>query len=215
MPIPQNQILCGEIHMVGSMASGGSNVINTDFLFHFRRITNVVAPNKANLHVAFKAAVGAAVYAALNITWTASFIRIRWPNDPLDQFTDFADASVGAISGDRMSSEDSAYLTFATSLRGKSYRGGKHIAPMSETDSTSGSDDIFNAGALTRLAAINTALLAGLTDTDGNQWVFAVLSRKLSNFEVTPCVLQLNDVVQARVNKRIGSMLRRKVKSVY
>lgn len=215
MPIPQNQILCAEIHILGTMAAAGSNPVNTDFVFHYRRITLAVPPNKTNIQSAFTAAVGTPIYAALNATWSATALTVRFPNDPLDQFQTFANANVGAITGDRMSSEDSAYLTFKTSLRGKSYRGGKHIAPMSESDSTTGSEDLFNAGALTRLAAINTGLLAGLTDSDGNQWVFAVLSRKLSNFEVTPCVLELNDVVEARVNKRIGSMIRRKVKSVY
>lgn len=215
MAIAQNQILAAEIHLTGKMASGGSNTVNTDFIFHYRRITLAVAPVKANLAAVFAASVVTAVAAALNTTWSASFIRIRWPNDPLDLFTDVTSAAVGAITGDRMSSEDSAYLTFATALRGKSYRGGKHLAPMSETDSTSGADDLFNAPALTRLALINTNYLAGLTDSDGNQWVAAVLSRKLSNFKVTPCTLVINDIVQARVNKRIGSMLRRKVKSVY
>jgi hypothetical protein len=197
------------------MSAAGSNPINTDFVFHYRRITLVVAPNKANIANAFQSGPLAAIAAALNNTWTAQFVRVRFPNDPLDMFLDTADASTGTISGDRMSSEDSAYLSFTTSKRGKSYRGGKHIAPMSESDTTSGSEDIFNAACLTRLAAINTAFLAGLTDSDGNQWVAAVLSRKLSNFAVTPCVLELNDIVSAKVNKRIGSMLRRKVKSVY
>lgn len=215
MPIPQNQIKCVEIHITGQMTAKGSNAINTDFVFHYRRITLAVAPNKTNIQSAFTAAVGTPIYAALNASWSASALRLRFPDDAQDQFQDFANANVGAITGDRMASEDAAYLTFKTSLRGKNYRGGKHLAPMSESDSTSGTEDLFNAACLTRLAAINTGLLAGLTDSDGNQWVFAILSRNLSQLTVNPTTVVINDVTEARVNKRIGSMLRRKAKSVY
>ena len=215
MPIPQNQILCGEVHLTGQMAAKGSNDVNTDFVFHFRRITTAVAPNKLNLANIFITNIATPIAAALNVSWSGSLVRVRWPNDAVDQFLDTSTVVVGAITGDRMASEDSAFLSFKTALRGKNYRGSKHIAPMSESDSTSGSEDLFNAGALTRLAAINTALLAGLTDSDGNQWVFSILSRSLSQLRTNPTTLVQNDVTEAKVNKRIGSMLRRKVKSVY
>lgn len=215
MAIPQNQILCAEIHVTGFMSAEGSNVIFTDNIFHYRRITVAVPPVKTNIIAAFQAAMMGPIGAALNVTWAAQFVRCRFPNDPLDLFTDVADTTVGAITGDRMASEDAAFLLFSTALRGKSYRGSKHLGPMSESDSTGGVADLFNAGCTTRLAAINTAYLGGLTDADGNQWVAAILSRKLSNFSVTPCTLVLNDIVQAKVKKTIGSLLRRKAKSVY
>lgn len=216
MPIPQNQILSAEINVQGLIAAAGSNSIQTNFIFHYRRTTVAVAPNKANLKTAFLAAIlGTTIGPALNNTWTAQFIRIRFPNDAQDMYTDFSDSTTGSITGDRMASEDSAYMRYRTNLRGKSYRGSKHFGPMSESDSTSGSEDLFNAACLTRLAAINTALLTPLTDSDGNIWNFAILSRKLSQLKTNPTTVVINDVTAAAVNKRVGSMLGRKVLSVY
>src|SRR5213075_597265 len=117
MPIPQNQILAAEIHVTVLVTAGGSNSTNTDFVFHYRRITVAVPPVKVNLKLAFEAVVMPPLVAALNQAWTSALIRIRWPNDALDQFGDFGNTTAGAITGDRMATEDAAFLLFQTSLR--------------------------------------------------------------------------------------------------
>lgn len=215
MPIPQNQILSAEVHITGVMAAGGSNAPKTDFSFHYRRTTVAVAPNKVNLAAQISANILTPIAAALNASWTSALIRVRWPNDAEDQFSDNTVAQAGAITGDRMASEDAAYLLFRTNLRGRTFRGSKHLGPMSESDSTGGSEDTFNAACLTRLATINTALLTPLTDADGNIWNFAILSRKLSQLKTNPTTVVINDVTSALVNKRIGTLNSRKAKSVY
>jgi len=212
MPIPANQITHVEIVMRGVAAAGGSDAKLINFVFHFRRVAVVVNPTKAAFETAFSAAVAAPILAALNARFTESLHDVRWVNDAQDPYTSIAAAGVGAIAGDSLSTDQSAYLLHRTALRGRSYRGSKHLAPMSESDV---GDDVWNAGCLARLATINTALLTPLVDATGNIWVYTVISRLLSQTVINPTTLFWVDVNQGLVNKRIGSMLRRKVKSTY
>lgn len=215
MPIPSNQITIVEIAVTGNVAAGGSNSKPFVFVFHFRRTATVLAVSKTQVDTAFQAAIVVPLALALNITFTQANNQLRWLNDALDAPIAFSHASVGAITGDRMATIDASFLLMRTGLRGKSYRGSKHFGPMSESDSTSGTDDIWNAGCLTRLGAVAAAILAGFTDAAGNVWVPSVVSRRLSQLTTNPTTLVANDVVQIAVNKRIGSMRHRHVKSVY
>lgn len=215
MPIPLNQVRVAEVSLKGLIDAGGSNSVNTNFVFHFRRTAVSVNPTKAALNTIFQSAISAKVALALNAKWSASLNDIRWVNDAEDAYVSFSNTDVGAVTGDRLDTFTAAYLLFRTGLRGRNFRGSKHLAPMSESDVTTPDEDIWNSGALTRLAAINTALLAGMTDSTGNNWVFTILARKLSTTRTNPTNVITNDVTSALVNKRTGSMIRRKVKSVY
>lgn len=215
MPIPFNQVTVCEVAMRGLMDAGGSNSIPTNFLFHFRRTAVTVDPTKTAINTAFLAGPAAAIAAALNQRWNSTLNDIRYPNDATDPYQSFTTALSGAITGDSLVSDDAAYLLFRTALRGRQFRGSKHLGPMSESDRTTAAEDLWNAACLTRLAAINTALLAGFTDSTGNIWKFCILSRSLSQLSVNPTIVTVNDVTQGLVNKRTGSMLRRKVASVY
>jgi len=215
MPIPLNQVTVAEISFRGIIAAGGSNSVFTNFIFHYRRLAVAINPSKPNLAAAFSAGPATTIAAALNVGWSAQTLNVRWVNDAQDQYSSAASVLVGAITGDRLASDQSSYLLFRTGLRGRSFRGSKHLGPMSESDVTTPNDDIWNAGALTRLAAVNTALLAVLNSAEGNQWVFTLLSRKLSQLVTNPTVVTTNDITSALVSKRVGSMLRRKVRSVY
>jgi len=114
-----------------------------------------------------------------------------------------------------MPTTESAFLLFGTGLRGKSYRGGKHLFPLAESATTTGTDDILNAGALTYFGALAAQALLPLTDAGPNTWNPCVLSRKLSQLRSNPTTVTRNDVVSVSVNKRIGTMRHRKVKSLY
>jgi hypothetical protein len=196
----------------GLMAAAGGNSVNTVFLYHFRRTAGTTTPSKSSINTRFEATIGAAVAAALNARWAATVNSIRRLNDALDANVDFSSALVGAISGDSMPSDQAAYIFCRTGVR--YYFGGKHYGPMSESDSTTTSD-VFNSACLARLATIATALLAGFTDADGNVWASSILATKDSVLSTNPVTIIANDVTQALVNHRVGSMNRRKVSSVY
>lgn len=212
MPIPTNQIRVAEIVLRGNIAAGGSDAVNTAFVFHYRRIAVTVDPVKAALNNAFTAGPAAAIAAALNVGWSAALHDIRWLNDAEDPYLSISGSEVGAITGDRLPSDDAVFLLFRTALRGRKFKGGKHLAPFSESDIGA---DVLNAGAITRAEAICTALTTPLTDSTGNIWNFCIVSRTSSILRTNPTTVVSNDVTQALVNSRIGTMLRRKVRSVY
>jgi hypothetical protein len=215
MPIPSNQVTHVEVIVNSLSAAGGSNSRFWASVFHFRRTNTALAISKTQVDTAFQAAIATPMFAALNITLTQQNNSLRWLNDALDAPQFVTHALVGAITGDRMMTADSAFILLRTGVRGKSYRGSKHLGPMSESDTTTGTDDVFNAAALTRLAAVASAILAGFTDAGGNVWVPSVVSRKLSQLTKNPTTMIANDVVATAVNKRVGTMRHRKVKSVY
>lgn len=215
MAIPANQIINAEVIMTGLIASGGSNAVNTQFVFQYRRIAVVVAPTKTALATAFQAGPGAAIVAALNARWSEQTVSVRWLNDALDQALPFANVNVGAIAGDSLASHVAGFMLFRTGIKGKSYRGGKHFGPFSEADVTTANDDVFNAAALTRITAIATALAAPLVDATPNTWKLSVYSRVLSQGRQNPTTIIANDVATILVNKRVANMKRRQVKSVY
>lgn len=215
-PLPDNQKTHYEVVMKGLMAAAGSNAIPTVTIFHFRRTAVVIPPSKTSLNTIFQSSIAAVVAAALNARWAATINSIRCIDDPLDAYADFTNAAVGAISGDSMASDDTAFILLKTGIRGKSYQGRKLLGPMSESDSTT-TGDVFNSNCITRLTAIGTAIVNGFTDGDGNIWKSQVLSTKNSDMgpTVSPATIVSYDIASALVNHRIGTLLRRKTASVY
>jgi hypothetical protein len=216
MPIPINQVTVAEIHVLGQAAAGGGQVKKFDLVFHYRRLAVAVNPTKVALDTIFQASVVLPLVAALNARYTQVQNTIRWMNDAEDPDLGFAHAAVGAVAGDSMPTHEAAFLLFRSALRGRSGRGGKHLGPMSEADTTAGTDDIFNAAALARLATTAAAFILGLNDATTNVWVPVVLSRKApAQYRINPTNVVSNDITACLVNKRVGQMKHRRIASVY
>jgi len=215
MAIPLTSILQAEIQVSGLVTAGGSSTRKALSVWHYRRTSTAVTPTKAALAAKFISDVIPSLRACLNARYTGVGVSVRWINDAVDQAVLTASTGVGLVSGDSMPTTEAAFLLFQTGLRGKSYRGSKHIFPMSESATTSGTEDIWNAGALTYLGTFATAALATLTDATNNAWIPCVLSRKLSQLRFNPTTVITNDVTAVAVNKRVGTMRHRKVLSVY
>jgi len=215
MPIPSTSILTAEIAVNGLVAAGGSNSRKAQSIWHYRRTAVSLAPSKSALYAIFASSVIPLLRACLNTRYTGVNVGIRWIDDALDQYTFFTNTGAGTVTGDSMPTTEAAFLLFGTGLRGKSYRGGKHIFPLAESATTTGTDDVLNAGALVYFGALAAQALLPLTDATPNTWNPVVVSRKLSQLRTNPTTVTANDVVSVSVNKRIGSMRHRKVASVY
>jgi len=215
MPISPTLITHAEVVLVGTCAAGGSNSRAVQSVWHFRRTGTALPLSKTNLNTIFWSTIGTAVIAALNVRYTNTNIWVRWLDDALDAYQIFTRAGAGAVTGDSMPTDNAAFLLFQTGLRGKSYRGSKHFFPISESATTTGTDDLFNAGMLTLLGAIATAAAGNLTDASGNVWVPCVYSKVLSQAKANPTTIITNDVTSVLVKKTVGSMTHRKAKSVY
>lgn len=216
MPIPSNQMVNIEVHVHSIVASGGSGTRFGDFVFHYaRQNPSLALPTKTQIDAAFQTAVVVPLGAALNVRFLQSRNSIRYLDDVTDGFVDFSHAVAGAVTGDSMSTILAAFALGRTGLRGKTYLAKKHYFPLSESDTTSGTDDILNAAAITRFTTLNTAWLNGFTDASGNQWLPTCFSRKLSQFKTNPTTIVAPTITSIALNKRVGSMKHRKVLSDY
>jgi hypothetical protein len=204
-----------EIRCFGQIAAGGSDVKHTVNVFHYTQSVQGPSISKANIDAIFQTTVVVPLAAGLNARWTQQRNNVRFLDDATDLGIDFTHAAVGAIVGDSMASHVACYILLRTGLRGKSYRGGKHFGPLSESDTTAGTDDLLNTAAITRWQGIGNAINTAMADASGNTWTPFVVSRKLSQLKVNPVAIVGANVVQAALNKRVGRMKRREVKSVY
>lgn len=216
MPLPANLLTVAEVKIFGKMASGGSTTKNTVNTLHFRR-TSVVNPiSEVHIDTAFQAAIAAKVLLALNNRWAQTFNTVRLINDPTRVPVQVSHANPGAVAGDSMPSFNYAYTLIRSQFRGKSFKGNLKLGPLSESNTTAGTDDILNAGAITLFGNVGAAILAGFTDADGNVWVSVVFSRTLSNLTIIPAAIVTTvDTVSTLLNKRIGRMKRRESSSAY
>lgn len=215
MPISPSLITNAELILNGTVASAGSSSRAVASVYHYKRTNTVNALSKSALQTAFLSACRSAITSALSVRYTGTNLSCRWLDDATDAPALVAETHPGGVAGDSMPLTNSAFLLFQTGLRGRSFRGSKHYFPIAESATTIATDDIFNAGMLTLLAAIGTALIANLTDANGNVWQPCVMSRTLSQLRRNPTTVIANPITAILVAKRVGIMRHRRVKPVY
>lgn len=202
--------------MNGIVAAGGSNAAFANWPFHYRRDTVSVNPSKTSLETIFNTTVVAPILAALQQDYTQTSVSVRWVDDATDPPQYITRAGVGAIATDRMPTDQAVFLLTTTALKGRRYRGGKHLFPIAEAHTTVGASDVLNAAGVTLYTAIATALATALVDADGNTWRYQVLTRKApAQYKTNPTNVISNQVTNVRLNKRIGTMVHRKRRSIY
>lgn len=193
----------------------GGGVKNFFNVFHFRRTTTVNTLSKANINTAFAAGVGAAMLAALNVDYTQTGNTLRFFENPLDAPLTISQSGVGAVANDRLPDFNAAVIQMKSGVRGKPYRGSKHLGPVSE-DSTTGDD--LTAGAVTLFTAVGTAIVAGFTDSNGNVWVpglkGGIRVGSPAQYLTVPTTSVWTDVIAFTLNKSLGTMRRRKIATV-
>jgi hypothetical protein len=215
MSIPATSITHAEVILAGVVAAAGSSSKNMNLVMHLRRTSTSPTLTKAALQSILATNWRGAFLACVSLRLTLTHWSIRWIDDALDAPVLTSDTHPGAVTGDSMPLTTAAFLLMQTGIRGRSYRGSKHVFPLGESATTVLTDDIFNAGALTYLGNFAAALLASNTDSNGNIWVPQVLSKKLSQLRTNPTTVVANDVTAILVGKRVGTMRHRRVASQY
>jgi len=194
-----------------SVARGGGtkNFVN---VFHYRRTTIVNPVSKTNFFTGFNNNIVAAMVAALNEDWTGVNVMVRYYDDALDAYLPFTITSVGAITGQRAPDYVAATIQLKTAVRGRFARGSKHFGPITESDTTG---DVLTAPSIALFSALGTAMVTPFTDSDGNIWQMQIRSSKApAQYKVNPVTIVANDVVSMVLNHSLGTMRRRKVKTV-
>jgi hypothetical protein len=200
-----------EIVVRGFMAAGGSSITPAINVWNFRRTVLSSTLVKSQINTAFQAAIMAPLKLAANIRYTPSALTIRFIEDAVDFPQQFSIAGVGNVATDSAPSDDSVVLYLQTGLRGRSYRGFKHLPGLNEIDTT---QDILTGAGLVRWQAVQAAVLAGFTDAGGNVWVPSVVSRSLCQLKLNPTTVVANDVNAVSLDTVVGTMRKRKAAQI-
>lgn len=158
--------------------------------------------------------------AAMTTSWAAFLstgyldddITIRQMDDatsaPYTINPGLGNGTVGLIA-DMVAPDLTGYFKLATALRGKNYRGSKHLSPLNETQMDQGT---LNAAAITTLKAVMNAFTTG-TFSDGVQnFKATVQSQNLSQTAVNPTTIiaQVVSPTRCAANKTLGTQRHRR-----
>lgn len=180
-------------------------------VFHFRRLAGPGSPIKSQINTAFQTDIGAIVLLAVNEDYQQTFNVIRFIDDALDLPMQFAQAGVGAVTGQRLPDFVTASLGLKSLTRGRFARGRKSFGPITESSTTG---DELTAGAIVLFGNVATAIATGFTDASSNVWIPIVRSSKPpAQYRVNPVVVVSYDIVTVTVNSMLGILKRRKVKA--
>lgn len=215
--IPSTQLVHCEIVTSGVVAAGGSTTKIISNVFQFRRTNTAQPVDKASIEAAFQTAYMVPLLAMLNAAYTQSNNAIRFLNDATDPVSKISRSVVGGVVGERSQGFDAVCYQMITGYRGKSGRGSKHFGPITEDDATA---DVLVAPALANWVAYKAILLGGFTDAETNVWVPCVVIKNpeppkpRSQLITNPTTVLANDVISVLLNKTLGTMRRRKAKTV-
>lgn len=195
----------------GVMGEGGSNSVPVQNCYHFARSLTTASINRANVFTAWKAAIGDKVILGLNERYTSQSVDIRCINDAEERASTHAFTDPGAIAGDCLPARNAVAMLLRSDTRGPWAKGSKHFGPISESDI---GEDVLNAGALVVWNVVRAAILAGFTDSDGNLWKPTVVSPTYSQLAVNPTEVLHYPVIEVLLNKTVGTLRSRKVRTV-
>lgn len=212
MPVaPSASKTIAQILLKGVLSATGATSKNVQTTFYYRRTSIVTPPTKIALSNAFLAGPYAAFLAAANASYGNGTSNIRWFDDALDPTVTTVLAGVGAISTDRATSFNAVFMSLKTGVRGRKYQGSKHFPGLNEIDTTM---DLLTGAGLARWQTLQTALATPLTDATGNTWNPCVVTLNGSVFKKNPTSITYNDITQIVMDLDIGTMRKRKVKTV-
>lgn len=180
-------------------------------VWHIARTTTVNPVDPNNVAAAFKTWYNANVIIRQAQQYTQSEVSARLLDDPMSLEGIDAGAVTGVIDDDLYAADTAVYFQLVTALRGRNFLGSKHIGAPTEGDITGG---LLSGAGLTAFTTMRDAIAAlgtaGITDSDGNNWRLVVLSKTLSTLDTIPPTLKYTGVVSVILNKRIGTMGRRR-----
>lgn len=191
--------------------AGQSKKIVNRFVYVGMDASEGYVVNQILLAADFIAKVKAAWNAFLNVGYLDDYISIRQMDDATNPATTIIPGLGNGSNGilaDMVAPDMTAYIKLKTNYRGKNFSGSKHISPISETSMAQGQ---LEAGAITQLKAIQTAIHQ--TISDGTQtFTPAIMSQNLSQTAVNPVWVRTAtlNLTNSVVNKTLGTQRHRR-----
>lgn len=195
-------------------ASDGSNLPCLN-VYNFRRLSNGLPFDPANVVDAVQNAITTPILASTNVRYTLVQWECRALDDPAAA-TAIQPSGANGDLGDAESAYDACsavYYLIRTGHRGRSFFGSKHFGAIDEENIDS---DELNDTGIALYTTLRTALRGLITspvvDDDGNAWKPFILSRELSSLGPTdiPAIITGADWATVELNLTIGTMRGRK-----
>jgi hypothetical protein len=190
-----------------------SVVKNIYNVFHYRLLSGV--PDTAvAITNAFSAVVSGPTHLEQN-WWTTDTTHVsddgRWIDDATVQYYSNPSGNAGAIALPRLPGDVCCSFLIRGSQRGKNFRGAKRLCPVATAFALK---DELSAAGITAAALVNGYISANLTTANGSVMTPFVLSRALSQLRVNPTTIVGSDKLSVLTNKTLGTMRRRREKTV-
>jgi hypothetical protein len=207
MPVITNVV---EIIVQGTVVEttgGAKNIFN---VFHYFQNPTVPGPQTA---IAVANQFLASIFAGIAARLSAGYV----PNQTLCRYLDLTTnplltanpPQAGAIILPRLAATQAVVTPLRSASRGKNFRGTKHFGPIPAASVVS---DELVAAEVTAWQALLPGFAAAIT-VGGQTYSPCIVSRSLSQLRLDPVVIQGAIVIQALLNKTIGTMRRRKEKT--
>jgi len=209
MPVISNVV---QIIVQGTVPETGGSTKNVYNVWTYFQNPNLPGPPTA-VAVAnqFLAAVWTTIAPLLSVAFTGTATLARYLDAPTNALLPANVPGNGAKVLPRLPSQQAIVTPFRTNLRGKNYRGSKHFSPI---DTASVTGDELTAAAVAAWQAVLPNLTANIV-VGGQTFSPCIVSRSLSQLgPVGPVVIQGAAITTALLNKTIGTMRRRKEKTV-
>lgn len=202
-----------EIIIKGTSADGGAGLRPCQNVFYYRQTTLSAAINKTNVASGFRAKVIVPLLLAANVRYTPNAVTIRNVQDVADFPSRIVQAGAGAIATDSLPSDSAVAFILTSNTRGKMCLGRKHFGMANEIDTT---QDVLTGAGLTNWGNMRGPISTPFMDLDGNVWTPFILSRtaKFTSF-ITPVVIFGANCTGARLILNVGTMRRRRSKTLY
>jgi len=167
-------------------------------------------PTPAAVITAFDNGPASGIAGLLNVDCVGTTYDCREMSNANNQYTTVANGQTGGTTGDRLPMDMAVCFLLRTGARGRNFRGSKHYGPITEADTLR---DELTTGKVTSWNAVGTAI-SGLLSVTGGSLRPVVFSASLSQTRTNPTTLIGEDITAALLNKNIGTMRRRREKTV-
>lgn len=201
-----------EIVIRGHYVASGTTVKNISNVFHYLFSGGGGSPgNASDLLTAFLAGPWAAIAALLPTSYIGDESLCRTLDDALAQYINGAAPASGGRAVTRLPGDVAIAYLFRTPSRGRNFKGSKHLGPVPAPDVTG---DEINGGAIANWQGIGTQMSNVIIGASTAQYQPCVVSKTLSQLVANPTTIIGDIITQVLTNKTIGTMRRRKEKTV-
>ncbi len=200
-----------EIVTQGNVAETGGSSKSVWNVWHYFQNPNAPGPQSA-VAVAnvFLTSVWANIAAQLSIAWVGSATLARYLDDVTFPLLSANVPATGSLALPRLSTGQAVVILRRSATRGKNFRGSQHFGPLAAAQVVA---DELTAGGVTAWTAL-LATIAGNITVGGQTYSPCIVSKSLSQLRQNPVTIQGSAITQALLNKTIGTMRRRKERTV-